>query len=201
MEIKRTALGCASSPCLTFVFENHDDDSGPGPGDAPHGAHRRARTTIQHETRPRTTPAPRRRREQLGRCLLDPDRPPRCCATAACVELAALPAGVLQRCEVAAHGVSRADRRPAGCCSTSAGSTAVQYLKFHTRRWRPVAIGCYLPALPAETPLNRRAARRAQRRPAARRSRAPRTPLGRGAQHVGGESISDRRDNHRRPPR
>jgi hypothetical protein len=87
---------------------------------------------------------------QLGCCLLieidDPllrDRRLR--------EWRALPAYVYMRCEDGATVRPSVDPDQIDERRIS----AVQYLKFHIDDWRPVAIGCDLPGLSAETTLNR----------------------------------------------
>ena len=131
---------------------------------------------------------------QLGCCLLieidDPvlrDRRLR--------EWRALPAYVYMRCEGGATVRPTVDPDQIDERRIS----AVQYLTFHIDDWRPVAIGCDLPALMAETTLNR------EQRDALNddlRSTVPfaAPAVGAGAQRVG-VIHQDRRDNHRRPPR
>ena len=77
--------------------------------------------------------------------------------------------------------------------------SAVQYLKFHIDDWRPVAIGCDLPGLIAETTLNR------EQRDALNDDLRSTVPLAAPAVGAGAQRVAaihqDRRDNHRRPPR
>ena len=180
-------------PCLTFLFENT--------------------TTIWYQVQEMLRAERIEREEdilhelatynallggngQLGCCLLieidDPvvrDRRLR--------EWRALPAYVYMRCEGGATVRPTVDPDQIDERRIS----AVQYLKFHIDDWRPVAIGCDLPGLMAETTLDREqrdALNDDLRSTAAFASPTP--AVGAGAQHVGAVH-QDRRDNHRRPPR
>jgi Protein of unknown function (DUF3501) len=190
MEIKRRRR-VHVGPCLTFLFENT--------------------TTIWYQVQEMLRAERIDREEdilhelatynallggngQLGCCLLieidDPvlrDRRLR--------EWRALPAYVYMRCEGGATVRPTVDPDQIDERRIS----AVQYLKFHIDDWRPVAIGCDLPGVMAETTLNR------EQRDALNddlRSTVPfaAPAVGAGAQHVGAIH-QERRDNHRRPRR
>jgi len=146
MEIKRKRR-IHVGPCLTFLFENT--------------------TTIWYQVQEMLRAERIEREEdilhelatynallggngQLGCCLLveieDPvvrDRRLR--------EWRALPAYVYMRCEGGATVRPTIDPDQIDEHRIS----AVQYLKFHVDDWRPVALGCDLPGLFAETPLTR----------------------------------------------
>jgi hypothetical protein len=192
MEIKRRRR-IHVGPCLTFLFENT--------------------TTIWYQVQEMLR-AERIEREddirhelatynallggngQLGCCLLieidDPvlrDRRLR--------EWRALPAYVYMRCEDGATVRPTVDPNQIDADRIS----AVQYLKFNLDDWRPIAVGCDLPGLCAETTLNR------EQRDALNddlRSTAtfgsPMAAVGAGAQSDGAIH-QGRRDNHGRPPR
>jgi hypothetical protein len=76
--------------------------------------------------------------------------------------------------------------------------SAVQYLKFHLDDWRPIAIGCDLPGLIAETTLNR------EQRDALNDDLVAGAELPNAATTVGSATQrvaivhQDRHDNHRR---
>src|SRR5262249_31305493 len=133
---------------------------------------------------------------QLGCCLLieidDPilrDRRLR--------QWRALPAYVYMRCEGGATVRPTVDPTQIDERRIS----AVQYLKFHLDDWRPIAVGCDLPGLTAETVLNReqRDALNDDLRAAAELANlAP--AVGVATTHVA-IAHQEHHDNHRRPPR
>jgi hypothetical protein len=192
MEIKRRRR-IHVGPCLTFLFENT--------------------TTIWYQVQEMLR-AERIEREddilhelatynailggdgQLGCCLLveidDPvlrDRHLR--------EWRALPAHVYMRCEDGATVRPTVDPEQVDADRIS----AVQYLKFHLDDWRPIAVGCDLPGLGAETTLDR--AQRDALNDDLRSTGAfasPTPAVGAGAQSVVAIH-QDRRDDHGRPPR
>src|SRR5262245_1531324 len=134
-------------------------------------------------------------RGQLGCCLLieidDPvlrDRRLR--------EWRALPAYVYMRCEGGATVRPTVD--PAQIDERRI--SAVQYLKFHLDDWRPIALGCDLPGVTAETTLNpeqRDALNDDLRSTGEYASVAP--AVGAATQRVA-VTHQDRPDNHRRQP-
>ena len=190
MEIKRRRR-VHVGPCLTFLFEN-TTTIWYQIQEMLRAERIESEAEIQHElaTYNGVLGGP----GQLGCCLLieidDPvvrDRRLR--------EWRALPAYVYMRCEGGATVRPTVDPDQIDERRIS----AVQYLKFHIDDWRPVAIGCDLPGLMAETTLNR------EQRDALNDDLRSTIPLampavGAGAQRVG-EIHQDRRDNHRRPPR
>ena len=192
MEIKRKRR-IHVGPCLTFLFENT--------------------TTIWYQVQEMIR-AERITREsdilhelatynallggdgQLGCCLLieidDPalrDRRLR--------EWRALPAYVYMRCESGATVRPTVDPDQIDAHRIS----AVQYLKFHVDDWRPVALGCDLPGLQAETQLNREQRDALNDDLRATAEFAAATPaVGAAVQRVVAIH-QDPRDNQRRPPR
>jgi len=194
MEIKRKRR-IHVGPCLTFLFENT--------------------TTIWYQVQEMLRAERIEREEdilhelatynallggngQLGCCLLveieDPvvrDRRLR--------EWRALPAYVYMRCEGGATVRPIVDPAQIDAHRIS----AVQYLTFHLDDWRPIALGCDLPGLIAETPLTREQRDalsddlRDVQLPNALSNVSP--AVGEPTQRVG-TIHQDRRDNHRRRP-
>src|SRR5262245_15634078 len=111
-------------------------------------------------------------------------------------EWRALPAYVYMRCEGGATVRPTVD--PAQIDEHRI--SAVQYLKFHLDDWRPVALGCDLPGLTAETTLNR------EQRDALNDDLRSTGEYGSVAPAVGAATQrvavthQDRSDNHRRQP-
>lgn len=192
MEIKRKRR-IHVGPCLTFLFENT--------------------TTVWYQVQEMIR-AERIEREddilhelatynallgamgQLGCCLLieidDPDLRDRRLR-----EWRALPAYVYMRCEGGATVRPTVDPDQIDENRIS----AVQYLKFHVDDWRPVAIGCDLPGLIAETTLTREQREALNDDLRSTAEFASVTPaVGTAAQRVVAIH-QDRRDNHGRPPR
>jgi len=113
-------------------------------------------------------------------------------------EWRALPAYVYMRCEGGATVRPTVD--PAQIDERRI--SAVQYLKFHLDDWRPVALGCDLPGMRAETTLDRE-----QRDALEHDLRATDAPVGDVAPGVGSDAQrvvsvhQDDRDNRRSPRR
>jgi hypothetical protein len=109
-------------------------------------------------------------------------------------EWRALPAYVYIRCEGGATVRPAVDPTQVDQHRIS----AVQYLTFHLDDWRPIAVGCDLPGLTAETTLNReqREALNDDLRSTGELSNVP-TPVGVAPQHVA-PTHQEPHDNHRR---
>ena len=192
MEIKRRRRIHVGS-CLTFLFEN-TTTIWYQIQEMLRVEHIDRESDIQHELA--TYNALLGTTGQLGCCLLieidDPvlrDRRLR--------EWRALPAYVYMRCEGGATVRPTVDPDQINEHRIS----AVQYLKFHLDDWRPLALGCDLPGLVAETKLTR--AQRDALNDDLRAGAAPPMDLGRGVGHVRQPVVSShqvRRDNHRRQP-
>src|SRR3954466_1746815 len=192
MEIKRRRR-IHVGPCLTFLFEN-TTTIWYQIQEMLRIERIETEAEIQHELA--TYNALLGSRGQLGCCLLieidDPilrDRRLR--------EWRALPAYVYMRGEDGATVRPTVDPNQIDADRIS----AVQYLKFNLDDWRPIAVGCDLPGLCAETALNReqRDALNDDLRSTATFA-SPTPAVGAGAQSVG-TIHQDRRDNHGRPPR
>ena len=135
-------------PVPDLPVREHDDDLVPGPGDAPRRADR---TRGRHPARAGHVQRAAGRQRAARLLPADRDRRPGRCATAACASGARCP----PTSTCAARAARRCGRPSTRTRSTSDRISAVQYLKFHLDDWRPVAVGCDLPGLIAETTLNR----------------------------------------------
>ena len=146
MEIKRRRR-VHVGPCLTFLFEN-TTTIWYQIQEMIRAERIEREADIQHELA--TYNALLGDTGQLGCCLLieidDAALRDRCLR-----EWRALPAYVYMRCEGGATVRPTVDPAQIDAHRIS----AVQYLKFHLDDWRPMALGCDLPGLSAETPLTR----------------------------------------------